>query len=107
MTRFPEMGVQIIAAARQSLFPYSLDCSYCDWWTVYRVGQRVANHFAYQDRIFLGGDAVRTHTPKGGQGMNVSMQDAFNLGCKLAGVIRGQLHRSVLQTYESKYIHTI
>ncbi|KAJ6087155.1 hypothetical protein N7467_006069 [Penicillium canescens] len=96
------VGTQIIAVARQSLFPYTLAYSYCDWWTIYRVGQRVATSFAHRDRIFLGGDAVHTHTPKCGQGMNVSMQDAFNLGWKLAGVIQGQLHRSVLHTYQSE-----
>lgn len=96
------MGPQVVAVARKSLFPHTLTYSYCDWWTIYRVGQRVATSFAHQNRIFLGGDAVHTHTPKCGQGMNVSMQDAFNLGWKLAGVIKGQLHRSVLQTYQSE-----
>ncbi|KAH1901220.1 hypothetical protein KXW12_001247 [Aspergillus fumigatus] len=94
--------VKIMAVARRSLFPYTLEYSYCDWWTIYRVGRRVANHFTYKQRVFLGGDAVHTHTPKGGQGMNVSMQDAYNLGWKLGGVLRGQLRPSVLATYESE-----
>lgn len=101
-TADPGAGKEIISVARRSLHPYKLEYSYCDWWTVYRVGQRVADHFAYKERIFLGGDAVHTHTPKGGQGMNVSMQDAYNLGWKLAGVIHGQLKRSVLKTYEAE-----
>lgn len=94
--------VKIMAVARRSLFPYTLEYSYCDWWIIYRVGRRVANHFTYKQRVFLGGDAVHTHTPKGGQGMNVSMQDAYNLGWKLGGVLRGQLRPSVLATYESE-----
>ncbi|KAI9830058.1 MAG: hypothetical protein M1819_005888 [Sarea resinae] len=93
---------QIIASARKIIAPYSLEYRYCDWWTVYRVGQRVCDQFSYKNRIFLGGDAVHTHTPKGGQGMNVSMQDAFNLGWKLGGVIKGQLDRSILGTYEAE-----
>jgi phenol 2-monooxygenase len=101
-TADPGTGKEIISAARRSLHPYMLDYSYSDWWTIYRVGQRVADHFAYKERIFLGGDAVHTHTPKGGQGMNVSMQDAYNLGWKLAGVIQGRLSRSVLKTYEAE-----
>lgn len=101
-TADPGTGKEIISAARRSLHPYTLDYSYSDWWTIYRVGQRVADHFAYKERIFLGGDAVHTHTPKAGQGMNVSMQDAYNLGWKLAGVIQGRLSRSVLKTYEAE-----
>ena len=38
-------------------------------------------------RVFIAGDACHTHSAKAGQGMNVSMQDAFNLGWKLAAVL--------------------
>lgn len=79
-----------------------MDYKYCDWWTIYKIGQRVANHCSYQDRIFLAGDAIHTHSPKGGQGMNVSTQDTFNLAWKIAGVIRGQLNPSILSTYETE-----
>ena len=41
-------------------------------------------------RVFIAGDACHTHSPKAGQGMNVSMQDGFNLGWKLASVLRGR-----------------
>src|SRR5262249_16327731 len=43
-----------------------------------------------------------THSPKAGQGMNVSMQDAFNLGWKLAAVLRGQASPQLLQTYSAE-----
>ena len=46
--------------------------------------------------------AVHTHSPKAGQGMNVSMQDAYNLGWKIAGCIKGRWSRSVLKTYQSE-----
>ena len=92
----------ILAKAQKILSPFTLRYTYCDWWTVYQVGQRVANHYSASERIFLAGDAVHTHTPKGGQGMNVSMQDSFNLGWKLGGVINGQLPRSILKTYEAE-----
>ncbi|SMQ51119.1 unnamed protein product [Zymoseptoria tritici ST99CH_3D7] len=52
--------------------------------------------------MFLAGDAVHTHTPSGGHGCNVSQQDTYNLGFKLAGVLRSQLNPSVLLTYESE-----
>ncbi|RYP89855.1 hypothetical protein DL770_004007 [Monosporascus sp. CRB-9-2] len=93
----PEM---IIKAARKIMSPYTLDYHYCDWWTAYQIGQRVGTHFSQLDRVFLAGDAVHTHSPKAGQGMNVSMQDAYNLGWKIGLVCKGVLQRRVLQTYE-------
>lgn len=93
----------IMAAANKILTQYSIDYHYCDWWTVYSTGQRVAT--GYQDpshRIFLAGDAVHTHSPKEGQGMNTSMADTHNLTFKLAGVLKGQMDPAVLKTYESE-----
>ncbi|KAK2874921.1 hypothetical protein FQN49_001942 [Arthroderma sp. PD_2] len=65
-----------------------------DWWTVYQIGQRIADRFIIKDskdmsRIFLIGDSCHTHSPKAGQGMNVSMMDAHNLSWKLAYAIQG------------------
>jgi phenol 2-monooxygenase len=53
-------------------------------------------------RVFIAGDACHTHSPKAGQGMNVSMQDAFNLGWKLASVLEGRCNPAVLQTYSAE-----
>jgi 2-polyprenyl-6-methoxyphenol hydroxylase-like FAD-dependent oxidoreductase len=50
-------------------------------------------------RVFLAGDAAHIHLPAGGQGMNMGMQDAFNLGWKLAAVRRGDAPDSLLDTY--------
>ncbi|WP_223164816.1 FAD-dependent monooxygenase [Massilia mucilaginosa] len=59
-----------------------------------------------QGRIFLAGDAAHIHLPAGGQGMNVGMQDAMNLGWKLAGVLRGRAGASgmasLLDSYEAE-----
>lgn len=66
----------ILERAQQILAPYSLQYKHCDWYTAYQIGQRVASQFSYKDRIFLAGDAVHTHSPKAGQGMNVSMHDS-------------------------------
>jgi Phenol hydroxylase, C-terminal dimerisation domain/FAD binding domain len=52
--------------------------------------------------IFIAGDACHTHSPKAGQGMNVSMQDAFNLGWKLAAVLQGRSPASLLHTYSAE-----
>jgi phenol 2-monooxygenase len=52
--------------------------------------------------VFIAGDACHTHSPKAGQGMNVSMQDAFNLGWKLAAVLRKRCGQSLLHTYSAE-----
>ena len=53
-------------------------------------------------RVFIAGDACHTHSPKAGQGMNVSMQDGFNLGWKLAAVLRGIAAPELLRTYSDE-----
>ncbi|KAI0482593.1 FAD binding domain-containing protein [Xylariaceae sp. FL0804] len=92
----------VLAAARAALRPFRLESQRVDWFSVYRVGQRVADRFCVRDRVFLVGDAIHTHSPKVGQGMNVSMQDSYNLGWKICSVLRGRLPSSVLATYESE-----
>ncbi|PKY09148.1 hypothetical protein P168DRAFT_308796 [Aspergillus campestris IBT 28561] len=92
----------ILKSAQQIMHPYKLDYSYCDWWTAYQIGQRVGDAFSLQERVFLAGDAVHTHSPKAGQGMNISMQDTFNLGWKIAHVVNGYSSGSILKTYESE-----
>ncbi|KIL65347.1 hypothetical protein M378DRAFT_77050 [Amanita muscaria Koide BX008] len=91
---------EILAVAQKSIYPYSLEAADCEWWTVYRVGQRVADKFTIHDRIFISGDACHTHSPKAGQGMNASMNDTHNLAWKLAYVLRGWADISLLRTYE-------
>ncbi|PLB46159.1 FAD binding domain protein [Aspergillus steynii IBT 23096] len=82
--------------------PYTIKTSHIDWSTIYTVGQRICRKIGLQNRIFLAGDAIHTHSPKAGQGMNVSMQDTFNLGWKLASVIKGVLDPRVLETYQQE-----
>lgn len=90
----------ILDKARPILAPYSLDFRICDWQSVYTIGQRVAPRFSHLDRIFLCGDAVHTHSPSLGQGMNISMQDAYNLGWKLCSVLDKTIRPEVLGTYD-------
>jgi phenol 2-monooxygenase (NADPH) len=92
----------IIASAQKIMRPYTITYKYLDWWTAYQIGQRVGNSFSLQERVFLAGDAVHTHSPKAGQGMNVSMQDAYNLGWKIAGCVKKRWSRDVLKTYQSE-----
>jgi phenol 2-monooxygenase len=66
----------ILEAAQRIMAPYKIDYRKLDWWTAYQIGQRVGTCFSKSERVFLAGDAVHTHSPKAGQGMNVSMQDS-------------------------------
>ncbi len=99
---------QLIAAAQRILRPYTLDVKEVAWWSVYEIGQRICD--SYDDapagdrdpHVFIAGDACHTHSPKAGQGMNVSMQDTFNLGWKLASVLTGRSAPSLLRTYGSE-----
>ncbi|KAI1802409.1 putative phenol 2-monooxygenase [Daldinia bambusicola] len=92
----------ILNAAKTILNPYKIDYEYCDWWTAYQIGQRVGTQFDSHERVFLAGDAVHTHSPKAGQGMNVSMHDTYNLGWKIALVAKGIAKPSILSTYQSE-----
>jgi phenol 2-monooxygenase len=101
----------LVATARRILHPYTLDVAEIAWWSVYEIGQRLCDRFddvpadAGSDRlprVFIAGDACHTHSPKAGQGMNVSMRDAFNLGWKLAAVLRGQSAPGLLHTYSAE-----
>jgi phenol 2-monooxygenase len=78
---------------------------------VYEIGQRLCDKFddvpddetgCRLPRVFIAGDACHTHSPKAGQGMNVSMQDTFNLGWKLASVLRGRCAPKILHTYSAE-----
>lgn len=71
------------------------------WFSVFRSHSRCAEHFR-QNRCFLVGDAAHVHSPVGAQGMNMGMQDSYNLAWKLAFYIRGQASESLLDTYEEE-----
>src|SRR5699024_689298 len=53
-------------------------------------------------RVFITGDACHTHSAKAGQGMNVSMQDGFNIAWKLGQVISGRSSTELLRTYSAE-----
>lgn len=69
--------------------------------TMWRIWKRQATDYR-KGHIFLAGDAVHIHSPSGGQGMNACMQDTFNLGWKLAMVIKGAMKDEYLDTYQSE-----
>jgi phenol 2-monooxygenase (NADPH) len=102
---------KVIAIAQRVLRPYKLDVRSVVWFAVYQVGQRVTDRFddvpadrvgSRLPRVFIAGDACHTHSAKAGQGMNVSMQDTFNLGWKLASVLDGGAKPELLRTYSAE-----
>jgi phenol 2-monooxygenase len=84
---------------RKIFAPYTMEFADVFWWSAYSIGQRLAEQFHKDYRVFLTGDACHTHSPKAGQGMNVSLQDGYNIGWKLGSVLSGISPASVLHTY--------
>lgn len=96
---------EVIRRANEILHPYSIDVKQVAWHSVYEVGHRVTDRFVDDldaPRVFLAGDACHTHSAKAGQGMNVSMQDGFNLGWKLGHVLTGLAPADLLRTYDDE-----
>ena len=101
----------MIAAANRIMAPYTVDVKEVVWWSIYEIGHRMTDRFddvppeqrdSRNPRVFTAGDACHTHSPKAGQGMNVSMQDTFNLGWKLAHVLQGRAPASLLHSYSGE-----
>ncbi|GAA2466833.1 rifampin monooxygenase [Actinocorallia cavernae] len=69
------------------------------WLSRFGDGTRQAERYRV-GRVLLAGDAAHVHPPMGGQGLNLGVQDAFNLGWKLAAEVDGWAPRGLLDTYE-------
>ena len=81
----------------------SLAFNGCSWFSTYRIHHRRAAKFR-EGRCFLLGDAAHVHSPVGAQGMNTGLQDAYNLGWKLARVVQGRAAPALLDSYEAERI---
>ncbi len=101
----------LLEKANRILRPYTLTIKQVAWCSAYEIGQRLCHSFDdvppaersnRLPRIFIAGDACHTHSPKAGQGMNVSMADTFNLGWKLASVLTGKAAPKLLNTYSQE-----
>ncbi|MEO8283237.1 MAG: FAD-binding monooxygenase [Pseudarthrobacter sp.] len=102
---------EIIQKANGILHPYTLDVRNVAWHSVYEVGHRLTDRFddvlpedrgTRTPRVFITGDACHTHSAKAGQGMNVSMQDGFNIAWKLGHVLEGRSPEALLSTYSEE-----
>ena len=99
----------MIAAANRIIRPYTIEVKEVVWWSIYDIGHSITDKFDdvpegedRNPRVFTAGDACHTHSPKAGQGMNVSMQDTFNLGWKLLHVLQGRADASLLRSYSKE-----
>lgn len=102
---------KLVAVVNRVLHPYTVELKDVGWWSVYSIGQRLCDKFddvptrkmpSRLPRVFIAGDACHTHSAKAGQGMNVSMADTWNLGWKLASVLRGRARPELLHTYSDE-----
>lgn len=106
------MGAPDIIAKAQRIFaPFKLDVKEVVWSSIYEIGHRLTDKFddvpesevaTRAPRVMLAGDACHTHSPKAGQGMNVSMGDTFNLGWKLISVLTGRADAALLHSYSGE-----
>ncbi|KAG5952255.1 hypothetical protein E4U53_001332 [Claviceps sorghi] len=93
---------QVQELAKKILHPYSIDWERMEWYSVYPISQGISDRYSLDLRVFLGGDACHTHSPKAGQGMNMAFMDALNLAWKIHAVEGGLARRELLKTYESE-----
>ncbi|KAG1829222.1 FAD binding domain-containing protein [Suillus subalutaceus] len=97
-----ELIFEIIA----SVIPTDITFNKLVWVSEYRANIRMVNKLS-EGRGFVVGDAAHVHSPTGGQGLNSSVQDAFNLGWKLALVEKGLADKSLLETYNTERLPVI
>ncbi|MFY9887674.1 MAG: FAD-dependent monooxygenase, partial [Streptosporangiaceae bacterium] len=97
----PELTLRALQRlADEAAGPGRLAFTSMTWCSLYRTSIRMAERFGV-GRTFLAGDAAHVHSPAGGQGLNTSIQDAYNLGWKLAAVLRGA-PAALLDSYEAE-----
>ncbi|MET8431316.1 FAD-dependent monooxygenase [Streptomyces sp900116325] len=92
-------GVRALVAARTHLD--ADDITEVRWSSDFRPRAALADRFR-EGRVFLAGDAAHVHSPAGGQGLNTSVQDAYNLGWKLGQVLRHGAPVALLDSYEAE-----
>jgi phenol 2-monooxygenase len=102
---------KLAGVTNRIMSPYTVDVRDVGWWSVYEIGQRLCDKFddvpadevqSRHPRVFIAGDACHTHSAKAGQGMNVSMNDTWNLGWKLGAVLMGKAKPELLHTYSAE-----
>nr|WP_048856251.1 FAD-dependent monooxygenase [Komagataeibacter xylinus] len=95
------LTVAELASAALKISGKNYEMGEASWLSRFTDATRLASAYR-KGRILLAGDAAHIHAPMGGQGLNVGLQDAMNLGWKLAMVVRKQAPESLLDTYHSE-----
>jgi 2-polyprenyl-6-methoxyphenol hydroxylase-like FAD-dependent oxidoreductase len=90
-----------LTAFVEPLVSESLRIDRVRWSSFYRLHHRAVERFRV-GHVFVAGDAAHIHSPAGGQGMNTGLQDAVNLGWKLADVVRGRASEALLDSYQAE-----
>ncbi|KAI9836427.1 MAG: hypothetical protein M1819_001458 [Sarea resinae] len=93
---------EVQESAKRILRPYSIAWDRVEWFSVYPIGQGIADKYTLDHRVFLGGDSCHTHSPKAGQGMNTAFLDAQNFAWKLHHVEKGFAKPAILESYETE-----
>jgi 2-polyprenyl-6-methoxyphenol hydroxylase-like FAD-dependent oxidoreductase len=97
-----EVTLEQIQEACEKL-PIPVKLSNPTWLTAFSLHARSVNQYADNScKVFVAGDAAHIHSPVGGQGMNTGLQDAYNLGWKLAMTLEGVASDSLLRTYNEE-----
>lgn len=91
---------EVQQAAKRIFQPYYCNWDRVEWYSVYPIGQGIADKYTLDHRVFMGGDVCHTHSPKAGQGMNTAFHDAINFAWKMHLVESGFAARDILSTYE-------
>ena len=97
-SRTNELKLEELQESISAILEKPVQLSEPKWLTRWGASLRQAPQYRV-GRVLLGGDAVHTHSPAGGQGLNTGVQDAFNLGWKLALVVEGTAPETILNTY--------
>lgn len=93
-----DLNIDDVLPQLQSITKANVKIEQVNWFTIYKLHHRMAEKFG-DGRCFLIGDAAHIHSPVGGQGMNTGLQDAYNLGWKLAAVVNQQIKQTILASY--------
>jgi 2-polyprenyl-6-methoxyphenol hydroxylase-like FAD-dependent oxidoreductase len=100
-TTGPQPELHHIQAVLDRLAPQPTTAYDMRWSSVFRISHRLVDRYSV-GRAFLAGDAAHIHPPTGAQGMNTGLQDAYNLGWKLALAVRGTAGAGLLDTYHAE-----
>lgn len=97
----PKPELHHVQAVLDRLAPEPTTASTMRWSSVFRISHRLVNRYQ-EGRVFLAGDTAHIHPPTGAQGMNTGVQDAYNLGWKLALAVQGAAAPGLLDSYHAE-----